>query len=41
MFIMVLNICLVLQELLGFAPPTIPFEATPLLSHIGDYILNH
>ncbi|GJU85554.1 hypothetical protein Tco_1293100 [Tanacetum coccineum] len=35
MFIMVLNISLVLQELLGIAPPTFPFEATPLLSHIG------
>ncbi|GJU15344.1 hypothetical protein Tco_1143310 [Tanacetum coccineum] len=33
---MVINTSLVLQELLGNAPPTFPFEATPLLSHIGS-----
>lgn len=36
MFVMVMNTSLVVQELLGNVPLTFPFEATPLLSHIGN-----
>ena len=38
MFILAMNINLVLREFLTIEPRAIPFEAAPLLSHIGDFL---
>ena len=41
MSILAVDIFLVLREFLRIASCTIPFEAAPLLSHIGDFLFKN
>ena len=41
MSVLAMDIVLVLQEFLRIVPSTIPFEAAPLLSYIGDFLFKN